>query len=117
MEKNVQVGSKGVNRKAQAFEEHGNFLELDETHSWEEGDPQGPILMDEPWNASVEEVTNNFVKKQLVLDAPSFGIKELKASKQRRRVVKPMAEWVSTAKTTMQALKAIQGIKKGLDKV
>jgi hypothetical protein len=28
-----------------------------------------------------------------------------------------MAEWVSTAKTTMQALKAIQGIKKGLDKV
>ncbi len=32
-EKNVQVGSKGVNRKALAFEKHGNFLELNETHS------------------------------------------------------------------------------------
>jgi hypothetical protein len=31
--KKVHVGLKGVNRKALAFEEHGNFLELDETHS------------------------------------------------------------------------------------
>jgi hypothetical protein len=28
-----------------------------------------------------------------------------------------MAKWVSTAKTTRQALKATQGTKKGLDKV
>ncbi len=32
-EKNVQVGSKGVNIKVLTFEKHGNFLELDETHS------------------------------------------------------------------------------------
>jgi hypothetical protein len=57
------VGSKGVNRKTLTFEEHGNFLELDETHSWEEGDPQGAILMDEPRNANVEEATSNFAKK------------------------------------------------------
>jgi hypothetical protein len=31
-EKNVQVGSKGVNKKALTFEKHGNFLELNETH-------------------------------------------------------------------------------------
>jgi hypothetical protein len=42
------VGSKGVNRKTLTFEKHGYFLELDQTHSWEEGDPQGAILMDEP---------------------------------------------------------------------
>jgi hypothetical protein len=61
--KNVQVGSKGANRKALAFEEHGNFLELDETHSREEGDAQGLVLMDEPRNASVEEVANNFIEE------------------------------------------------------
>jgi hypothetical protein len=31
--KNVQVGSKGVNRKTLTFEKHGYFLELDQTHS------------------------------------------------------------------------------------
>ncbi len=51
-------------------------MELDETHLGQEGDPQGPILMDEPRNASLEEATNNSSKKQLVLDAPSYSIKE-----------------------------------------
>ncbi len=54
-------------------------MELDETHLREEGDPQGPILMAEPRNASVEEVANNFAKEQLVLNAPNFGIKEPEA--------------------------------------
>ncbi len=58
------------------MKKHGNFLELDETHLGQEGDPQGPILMDEPRNASLEEATNNSSKKQLVLDAPSYSIKE-----------------------------------------
>jgi hypothetical protein len=31
-EKNVQLGFKGVNKKALAFDKHGNFLELNETH-------------------------------------------------------------------------------------
>ncbi len=80
-EKNVQVGSKGINRKGLTFEKHGNFLELNETHSGEEGDPQGPVLMDELGNASVEEVANNSTKEQLVSNAPSFGIKEPETSK------------------------------------
>jgi hypothetical protein len=54
------VGSIVVNKKALTFEEHGNFLELDETHLGEEGDPQGLVLMDEAINAIVEEVANNF---------------------------------------------------------
>jgi len=61
--KNVQVGSKGANRKALTFEEHGNFLELDETYSGEKGDPQGPILMDELGNVGVEEVANNYIEE------------------------------------------------------
>jgi hypothetical protein len=61
--KNVQVGSKDANRKALAFEEHGNFLELDETYSREKGDPQGPILMDGLGNAGVEEVANNYIEE------------------------------------------------------
>ncbi len=102
-EKNVQVGSKGVNKKALTFEKHGNFLELNETHSREEGDPQGHVLMDEPGNANVEEATNNFAKEQLGSNAPSSGIKEPKASKRGRKVVKPLAKWVSTTKITKQA--------------
>jgi hypothetical protein len=73
--------------------------------------------MDEPGNANVEEATNNSAKEQLVSNAPSFGIKEPKASKRGRKVVKPLAKWVSTTKTTRQALKATQGTKKGFDKV
>jgi hypothetical protein len=42
-------------------------LELNETHLGEEGDPQGLVLMDEPGNASVEEVANNSRKEQLAL--------------------------------------------------
>jgi hypothetical protein len=73
--------------------------------------------MDEPRNASVEEATNNSTEKQLVSDTPSFGIKELKASKRGRKVVKPMAKWVSTIKTTRQALKAtFKALKKVLIK-
>ncbi len=56
-------------------------------------------------------------KKQLVSNASSSGIKKPETSKGGRRVVKPMVKWVSTTKTTKQALKATQGIKKGLDKV
>jgi hypothetical protein len=56
-------------------------LELDETHSREEGDPQGLVLMDEARNAIVEEVANNSTLKQLVSNAPSSSIKEPKASK------------------------------------
>jgi len=56
-------------------------LELNETHSGEEGDPQGPVLMDELGNASVEEIANNSTKEQLVSNAPSYGIKEPETSK------------------------------------
>ncbi len=75
-------------------------MELDETHSREEGDPQGLVLMDEARNAIVEEVANNSTLKQLVSNAPSSSIKEPKASKWGRKLIKPMVEQVSTAKTT-----------------
>ncbi len=75
-------------------------MELHETHSREEGDPQCLVLMNDARNATIEEVTNNFTLEQLVSDAPSFSIKEPKASKWRRKLIKPMVEHVSTAKTT-----------------
>ncbi len=76
-------------------------MELDETHSGKEGDLQGPVLMDEPRDATIEEVANNFAKEQeRVSNAPSFSIKEPEASKRGRKILKPVVEQVSTAKTT-----------------
>jgi hypothetical protein len=73
--------------------------------------------LDEPRNANVEEVANNFPEEQLVSNAPSSNIKELEPSKQGRRVVKPVVEQVSVAKTIKKALKVAQGIEKGPNKV
>jgi hypothetical protein len=84
-EKNVQVGSKGVNRKALAFEKHGNFLELNETHSGYEGDPQGVILMDELGNANVEEATNNSAKETTSLKCIKFWYQETRNIKGRKK--------------------------------
>ncbi len=42
-------------------------MELNETHSGKKSDPQGLVLMDEPGNASIEEVTNNSTEEQVAL--------------------------------------------------
>jgi putative component of membrane protein insertase Oxa1/YidC/SpoIIIJ protein YidD len=73
--------------------------------------------MDVLGNENVEEIANNFANEQLSSNAPSSCIKEPETSKLGRRVIKPMAKWVSTTKTTRQALKATQGTIKGFDKV
>ncbi len=54
VEEKVQVAPRGSNRKVLAFEELGNFLELDENHVVEEGDVEGLASMEET-NASKEE--------------------------------------------------------------
>ncbi len=93
----VQVAPRGSNRKLLAFEELGNFLELDENHVVE-GDVKGLALMEEI-DANKEEA-NQTTKEHPILDLPNSSNQELEVSKHGKKVVKFVAKCVSTVKTT-----------------
>jgi hypothetical protein len=86
IEKKVQVAPRGSNKKVLAFEELGNFLELDENHAIKEGDVEGLASMEET-DASKEDV-NQSTEEHPISYLSNSSNKKLEASKHEKKVVK-----------------------------